>query len=115
MDARFTDRLYSNKRTGVGIYMLFDDKGQLVYVGRSVDIASRAAASARERGLPLEKCRVVFTHNKKAARALEDLLIRSQGLLGKFPHGNQINGISETSKNRKKYMGALKKIVGTLT
>jgi len=77
----------------MGVYVLFDDAGNIAYIGRSSrDITERARRSAKARGLDVRKAVLIPINNKAAAWALEDLGIRHNKMIGKGQ--NKINSMS---------------------
>jgi hypothetical protein len=77
--------------SGMGVYAIFDKAGKLLYVGRSKVMEIRAETSRLKHGGFI--ARGINTPNRETARALEDMLIRSNDLIngGK----NKINGMSD--------------------
>ena len=97
--------------SGLGVYFIYDKAGDIIYAGRSKDMAKRIQVQLKM--IPgASKGHGYKMTSKFAVRALEDLAIRDLNLIKKGQ--NMINGISDSSKNKKKYYKALIKAMSHL-
>lgn len=94
-----------DKMNGQGVYVLKDQNGKVVYVGRG-DAPSRLSTHATDPFKGQYEAEIVANNNLtyNQARGLEQLLMDHYGTVG---NGVQnINGISVTNQNRGQYLGA---------
>lgn len=86
--------------SGMGVYVIANAAGEVVYVGRSKDLSRRMADQGRDRFSSSKGFKMIAFNigSYGATRALEDALIRHHNTIGR-DNGNKINGMSE--KNRR--------------
>jgi len=102
----------TKKATGAGVYLVLKENGEILYAGRSKDLATRMIASMKRVGG--DRVIGIAVHSKDAIRGLEDILIRYYKEMGEAG-ANVINGISNTNTGRKAYYKAAQGFLGMLS